>query len=73
MLTSGAGFVIDRVMKNYLGTVEFAGIVGKDRSTVERWIKKGLVPGVRKVGRTYRIPISEVENYKKSPEYPWLK
>lgn len=57
-------------MKSSLTATEFSRIVQKDRKTVIRWIQQRLIPGVKRVGRSYQIPISEVEVFQNSDEYP---
>lgn len=57
-------------MRNVLSASEFANIVQKDKKTVIRWIHKRLIPGAKRVGRVYQIPIEQVEVYKNAVEYP---
>jgi excisionase family DNA binding protein len=62
-------------MKSSLSAPEFSKIVKKDRKTIVSWIKRGLIPGKR-VGRSYQIPIEEVEIFYNSSAYPlktWQK
>ena len=57
-------------MRSVLSATEFAHIVQKDKKTVIRWIQKQLIPGAKRVGRTYQIPIEQVEVYQNAFEYP---
>ncbi|KAA3642029.1 MAG: DNA-binding protein [Chloroflexi bacterium] len=43
-------------MKNYLGVSEIARIIGKERSTIIRWVKTGIFGNVPKMGNEYQIP-----------------
>ncbi|MBI1280110.1 MAG: helix-turn-helix domain-containing protein [Anaerolineaceae bacterium] len=70
VLTVKTACVIVSVMKSSLTATEFSRIVQKDRKTVVRWIQQRLIPGVRRVGHSYQIPISEVEVFQNSNEYP---
>jgi hypothetical protein len=57
-------------MRNVLSATEFARIVQKDKKTVIRWIQKSMIPGAKRVGRAYQIPIEQVEVYQNASEYP---
>ncbi len=50
-------------MKAYLNAAEVAKLLGVDRATVSRWIKKGLIRGAIKLGDTqqWRIPLAAYE------------
>lgn len=63
-------------MRSFLTATEFARIIQKDKKTVIRWVKKNLIPGAKRVGHLYQIPIHEVEVFQNSPQYPlkqWQK
>jgi hypothetical protein len=63
-------------MKPYLSANEFARIVKRDTKTVIRWVKKGWIPGAKRVGYVYQIPSKQVDAYQQSVEYPpkeWRK
>jgi hypothetical protein len=63
-------------MRNFLTATEFARIVQKDKKTVIRWVQKQYIPGAKRVGHLYQIPIHEVEVFQSSPQYPpqkWQK
>lgn len=70
VLTAKTGCVIVSIMKSSLTATEFSRIVQKDRKTVVRWIQQHLIPGVKRVGHSYQIPISEVEVFQNAQEYP---
>jgi excisionase family DNA binding protein len=57
-------------MKTHLSANAFARLIDKDPKTVLSWIKKGLIPGVKRIGKIYRIPHQEVEKAKTSTNYP---
>jgi predicted site-specific integrase-resolvase len=57
-------------MKHHLSASEFARMISKDTKTVTRWIERGLIPGARRVGTYYQIPLEEVEKAKLLKEYP---
>jgi hypothetical protein len=63
-------------MRSFLTATEFARIVQRDKKTVIRWVRKGLISGTKRVGHLYQIPIHEVEVFQKSIQYPpqkWQK
>lgn len=63
-------------MRTFFSASEFARIVKRDKKTVIRWVQKGLIPGAKRVGHIYQIPLTEVEEYQRSSEYPsrqWQK
>jgi hypothetical protein len=63
-------------MRSFLTATEFARIVKKDKKTVIRWVQKSLIPGAKRVGHLYQIPVNEVEVFQNSPQYPpkkWQK
>jgi excisionase family DNA binding protein len=47
-------------MKHFLNAAEVAKLLNIDRATVTRWIKKGMIKGVRRPNGTqqWRIPLS---------------
>lgn len=49
---------------NYLSVVQFAEIFGISRQTVWKWIKAKKLKVIR-LGKLYRIPVSEVERIKR--------
>lgn len=60
--------VYDRSMKAYLNASEVAKLLKVNRSSVSRWIKKGYLKGVLRVGaaQQWRIPLEAYENFIKS-------
>jgi hypothetical protein len=63
-------------MRSFLTATEFARIVQKDKKTVIRWVQKKYIPGAKRVGHLFQIPIHEVEVFQKSTQYPpqkWQK
>jgi excisionase family DNA binding protein len=50
-------------MKNFLTVSEVAKIENVSGMTVVRWIKKGVFPNSRKVGRSYRISIIDFQKW----------
>jgi hypothetical protein len=63
-------------MKVFLSPREFSKIVNRDPKTVISWIDKRWIPGAKRVGHRYQIPVKEIEVYQSSPHYPprkWQK
>lgn len=63
-------------MRHFLSATEFARIIQRDKKTVIRWVQRGLIPGVKRVGHIYQIPIQEVEVFQNARHYPpqaWQK
>ena len=54
----------------YVSASAFARHINKDTKTIISWIRKGLIPNVRRLGHRFQIPIEEVEKAKTLPEYP---
>lgn len=57
-------------MKRSLSASAFAKLIGKTPKTVTNWIARGLIPGVRRIGHRFQIPIEELEKAKTLPQYP---
>lgn len=57
-------------MKQFLSATAFARLIAKNPKTIIAWIQKGWIPGVRKLGNTYRIPQEELEKAQTLDEYP---
>ena len=49
---------------NYLSVVQFAEMFGISRQTVWKWMKAKKLKVIR-LGKLYRIPVSEVERIKR--------
>jgi excisionase family DNA binding protein len=56
LIDSPASIAINTRMKRHLGVSEVARIIGKERSTVVRWIQSGKFGRINKVGNEYQIP-----------------
>ena len=54
----------------YVSAAAFARHIDRDNKTVTNWIRKGLIPNVRRLGNRFQIPIEEIEKAKTLPEYP---
>ena len=48
----------------YVSVTQFAELFGISRQTVWKWIKAGKLKVIR-LGKLYRIPVSEVERIKR--------
>lgn len=53
-------------MKKFLSAVQIAKLENVNRMTASRWIKKGLFPNARKVGKSYRIPLEDYYKWRES-------
>ena len=55
-------------MKAYLNASEFARLLGVDRATVSRWLKRGVIKGAVRAENTYqwRIPLDAYDKLLKS-------
>jgi hypothetical protein len=76
LLTSFRADVIDKAMRSSLTATEFSRIIQKDKKTVIRWVQQGFIPGAKRVGHVYQIPLQEVEVFQSVSEYPpkkWQK
>ena len=56
------------LMKAYLNASEFARLLGVDRATVSRWLKRGVIKGAVRAENTYqwRIPLDAYDKLLKS-------
>ena len=57
-------------MKSHYSARQFARLIGKNNRTITLWIKKGLIPGAKKVGNNYQIPVEELDRAKSLDVYP---
>jgi predicted site-specific integrase-resolvase len=57
-------------MKSSLSANEFARLIKRDPKTVIEWIKRGYIPGVKRIGHVYQIPAKEIEVYQSVSNYP---
>ena len=53
-------------MKNFLTTKELAGVERVHPATVSRWIGRNLFPNARLVGKAWRIPVAEYEQWREA-------
>lgn len=53
-------------MKTFLTTPEIAKMEGVSKVSVNKWIKKGLFPNTRRVGKEYRVPIKDYYKWRES-------
>ncbi len=57
-------------MKAFLTVTEVAKLLKVNRSTVLRWMHKGLIPASRLPGtRTWRISLTDYESFVKTHSY----
>lgn len=57
---------LDRVfadLPDFLTIRELAEITGKDRTTMYRWLRKGIIPASRKEDNTWLISRDKVREY----------
>lgn len=53
-------------MRKFLTAPQIAKYEEVTRETVTRWIRHGMFPGTRKVGRSYKIPIESYNRWRES-------
>lgn len=53
-------------MKDFFTAVDIAKLEKVSLMTATRWVRKGYFPNARKVGRSYRIPLSDYHNWRES-------
>ncbi len=53
-------------MKKFLTAADIARLEKVSNMTATRWIRKGIFQNARKVGKTYRIPISDYNVWRES-------
>jgi excisionase family DNA binding protein len=53
-------------MKKFLTASELGKLENVSAMTAIRWTQKGYFPNARKVGRTYRIPLSDYHKWRES-------
>ena len=54
-----------------VSSVEAAAILGVHRSLIGRWLRQGRMPGARRIGRDWRIPVESV--HRPEPRAPGPK
>jgi excisionase family DNA binding protein len=53
-------------MKNFLNAADIARLENVSNMSVTRWVRKGLFPNARKVGKSFRIPLSDYHKWHES-------
>ena len=53
-------------MKKFLTATQIAKLEDVTRPAVSGWIRLGVFPGTRKVGREYRVPIDSYHAWRES-------
>ncbi|MCK5123512.1 MAG: helix-turn-helix domain-containing protein [Candidatus Pacebacteria bacterium] len=53
-------------MKKFLNAAEIARLEDVSNMSVTRWVRKGFFPNARKIGREYRIPLSDYHKWHES-------
>jgi excisionase family DNA binding protein len=60
-------------MKKFLTAAEIARLENVSNMTATRWIRRGYFANARKVGRSYRIPLSEYHKWRESTKINPIK
>lgn len=53
-------------MKKFLTVTQIAKLEDVTREAVGRWVRLGMFPGTRKVGREYRVPFDAYHAWRES-------
>jgi len=53
-------------MKKFLTAAEIAKLEKVSNMTATRWVRKGYFPNARKVGKTFRVPLSDYDTWRES-------
>ena len=53
-------------MKKFLSASDLAKLEHISTMTATRWIRKGVFPNARKVGKSFRIPLSDYHKWSES-------
>lgn len=53
-------------MKKFLTATDLAKLEKVSVMTVTRWVRKGIFPNARKVGKSFRIPLSDYHKWHES-------
>lgn len=53
-------------MKKFLTVAQIAKLEDVTREAVGRWVRLGMFPGTRKVGREYRVPFDAYHAWRES-------
>jgi predicted site-specific integrase-resolvase len=64
-LTTGSAAVYHQAMKQFLNAAKIARLLGVDKSTVVKWIKKGYFTNILRPGGKghYHIPLASYEEF----------
>ncbi len=53
-------------MKNFLNAAKIARLEDVTPTTVHRWVRNGVFPNARKVGKAYRVPLDDYHRWRES-------
>lgn len=53
-------------MKTFLTASDIAKLENVSSMSVTRWVKKGIFPNARKVGKSFHIPLSDYHKWHES-------
>ena len=53
-------------MKEFLTPTKIAKLEHVTPTTVQRWVRQGIFPGARRVGREYRIPLESYRAWREN-------
>jgi len=53
-------------MKKFLTATEISKLEDVSTMSVTRWVRKGIFPNARKVGKSFRIPLSDYHKWHES-------
>jgi excisionase family DNA binding protein len=56
-------------MKQYLTPSQIAKLEHVTPTTVQRWVRQGVFPRVRKVGRGYRVPLESYHAWREQTQF----
>lgn len=60
-------------MRKFLTAPQIAKYEEVTSETVTRWIRNGVFPGTRRVGRSYKIPIDSYNKWREGTHLPVAK
>lgn len=53
-------------MKKFLSASDIAKLEHVSNMTATRWVRKGIFPNARKVGKSFRVPLSDYHKWRES-------
>jgi predicted DNA-binding transcriptional regulator AlpA len=53
-------------MKKFLTAAEIGRLENVSNMTATRWVRKGFFPNARKVGKSFRVPLSDYHHWRES-------